>query len=676
MAYESFKEFAAKQDELEQMIKDTQSDMELLDVERAVTRLGELRAKVASDTFKIMVMGDFKTGKSTFINALLGEEILPAFATPTTAIINEIKYGEEPKAVLHYLNPQPAELYDGVPEPALAYIKTHEGEEIPPATIPVDEIEDYVVIPMGMDPRDVSKQSPFAKVELFWPLDILKDGVEIVDSPGLKESPVRTQVTMNYLSNADAVIFAISALAAGAKDNIDFIERTLPQYGITEQSLFCVVNRFNQVRNDRERAKVKAFVDDLMKPYTSHLYYINALAGLEGRERGDEALLEESKIPVVEHELARYLANDRGKVKLATPAREAVRCIRRDILEDVIPQRRRALALGLDELKERYAAAKPEIDKLDQQRQLIVAKAEALINGMEPDVRRYAISYFNELPTQVRAWVDEYTPQTEVSPNPLHLKRDVNALATELNDYLMQKLDEETRAWMAGPFAKLVEDKALSLQDSLEERLDDFYVSLDEVKLGVTGGNPEETPGIPTWQRVAAGVAGLYAGGVGLAIIGSSEGFSKEYVKNAGLLAGGSFVLAFLGLFNPVTIVLLIGGSTLFSLNNSRDSAVNSTKKSAVDQYCKTLAEKGDELVDSAVKGAMDNLSKIKDAISQSISGEIDQMQTELEGVIAEMEKGKENVDHQRAQLDEYEKDLRTKADTLDTFIFELAKQN
>ena len=64
--------------------------------------LHSLKERVHSDNFKVLVLGEFKRGKSTFINALLGNEILPAYATPCTAIINEVKWGDSPSALLHY----------------------------------------------------------------------------------------------------------------------------------------------------------------------------------------------------------------------------------------------------------------------------------------------------------------------------------------------------------------------------------------------------------------------------------------------------------------------------------------------------------------------------------------------------------------------------------------------
>ncbi len=67
------------------------------------SKLQKIYQAVLTDTFKVLVIGEFKRGKSTFINAMLGQKVLPAYATPTTAIISEVKWGAEPKALLHYL---------------------------------------------------------------------------------------------------------------------------------------------------------------------------------------------------------------------------------------------------------------------------------------------------------------------------------------------------------------------------------------------------------------------------------------------------------------------------------------------------------------------------------------------------------------------------------------------
>ena len=54
------------------------------------TALLDLKKKLENDNFKVLVIGEFKNGKSTFINSLMGEKVLPAYSTPCTAVINEV----------------------------------------------------------------------------------------------------------------------------------------------------------------------------------------------------------------------------------------------------------------------------------------------------------------------------------------------------------------------------------------------------------------------------------------------------------------------------------------------------------------------------------------------------------------------------------------------------------
>jgi len=51
---------------------------------------------------RVTVLGEFSTGKSTLINALLGEHLLPTRVTPTTAVITKLVHGPEYTALVHY----------------------------------------------------------------------------------------------------------------------------------------------------------------------------------------------------------------------------------------------------------------------------------------------------------------------------------------------------------------------------------------------------------------------------------------------------------------------------------------------------------------------------------------------------------------------------------------------
>src|SRR5271168_3111699 len=61
-----------------------------------------LEGKLESGEFRLAVLGQMKRGKSSFINALLGADVLPTGVLPVTAIITEVRYASAPSAVIVY----------------------------------------------------------------------------------------------------------------------------------------------------------------------------------------------------------------------------------------------------------------------------------------------------------------------------------------------------------------------------------------------------------------------------------------------------------------------------------------------------------------------------------------------------------------------------------------------
>ena len=277
--------FKVKHQQLTDILARTADITSNMDMVQPTENLKKLQEKVKNDSFKIQVVGTFKNGKSTFINSFLGEEILPAYTLPATAVINEVKYGEKKRAVLHFCQPMPkdARMTD-IPSRAFDHMKKYNIDNIPPMEIPYDEIESYVVIPKGKDPKEAMKESPFEKVELFWPMELLKNGVEIIDSPGLNEAESRTKVTMEYLTKADAIIFLLTADRLCSQDEMNFVEYNLKGNGF--ESPFFVINKFDIPRK-REREEIKDFAYGKLENYTtfgkSGFYFVSAINALDGK---------------------------------------------------------------------------------------------------------------------------------------------------------------------------------------------------------------------------------------------------------------------------------------------------------------------------------------------------------------------------------------------------------
>ncbi|XP_019616611.1 PREDICTED: uncharacterized protein LOC109464110 isoform X2 [Branchiostoma belcheri] len=144
----------------------------------------------------ILVAGETSSGKSSLLNLILGEELLPTSTLSTTSVICEIRYGQKRKVKVF----------------------TWEGEmiEVPLSDADDDKsslqkLSEYVHQKGKRDEEDF----PYKKAEIYLPVDFLKDGITIVDSPGVGESEKMDEVVYDYLQEAFAFIYVINSSNAG-----------------------------------------------------------------------------------------------------------------------------------------------------------------------------------------------------------------------------------------------------------------------------------------------------------------------------------------------------------------------------------------------------------------------------------------------------------------------------
>ena len=285
----------------------------------------DLIEQLKNDTFKIQIVGYVKNGKSTFVNALLGKELLPSDDLPCTIAVNEIKYGKSPKAVVNFCTPLPTGMLEDIPVETKQHIVKHKlgkdnGKDVPVPSmeVPYDQLSKYVAVPtipddvlFGEDEtalsdfiQKIDNESPYNVVELYYPSEILSNGVEFVDSPGLGDTKKRTQTTLGYLKKADAVIYILDALTPLTEKEKDILETVLLKNGFND--LIMVINRFD-LRNYKRN--IHAYIQQQAKPYTvnKNIFAVSAKDAVDGFERGDNALLEKSGIPAFKQYLVEYL---------------------------------------------------------------------------------------------------------------------------------------------------------------------------------------------------------------------------------------------------------------------------------------------------------------------------------------------------------------------------------
>lgn len=669
---EQLGQFREQKERLVAMISDSANVISELNMTSACENLHKLSGKVNNDSFKIMVVGTFKNGKSTFINSLLGENVLPAYARPCTAVINEVKYGEKKEAVLHFRSPLPESLPSSISPKAMAHMKQYGMKDIPPLNIPYEEIEDYVVIPMGEDPNELLLESPYEKVELFWPLKLLEDGVEIIDSPGLNEAETRTRVTLDYLAKADAILFVLNAAALCSMAEMDFIENNLKAYGFTDP--FFVVNRFDVIR-DREKEEIKQFAHSKLDEYTTNeIFFVSAQDALDGEMENNPELYKKSNMVSFTAVLSSFLTRDKGKVKLSQPSRELKRILNSEALYKIIPGQRTMLSASLDDVKNRYEKAKPQLENLKNKRDQIVARLDLRIEQSRHEFQRATNKNALAIADMIPGWISSYKPKASFST--FHPKDSAKRIAMEISDYVTQKIQEQQKKWKDEVMLPLAQERALYIFDSADQDLTKLYSELDSLTIAISGGQEIEAKDVPLWQRIAGAGAGVLLGLPDVAIAGGMNGLSKDLLKNLGIVLGTEALLIFIvGALNPLVLIGgmlagLLGGGAL-----NANSAVNKIKEKLSQTYVSAICDKAQDNSYELASKICKQLSDISKDIYTAVETEINGVEQQVNGIIKEMEKGKANIDARKKVLDSCEARIKSISSDLDAFTFELIEQ-
>lgn len=229
--------------------------------------------------FKVLVMGTFKNGKSTTINALIGRELLPVGATAATAVISQVLYGTDTGNVKIFKNSS------AIPElmPLGRFMEEYKL---------TDEDMEMIEDTGGLDRfSDVDYVTLESEHELF------RDGVQLIDSPGLGEAVARTKTTNTFIPQANAVVFLLDATHLFSDLEKQYIKKHFAYVEPKPRNVFFVVNRMNQT-NDPEAIQRQCkkmlrpvfTIDEVFDEelYDNRVFFINAYGAFQMRKEGRE----------------------------------------------------------------------------------------------------------------------------------------------------------------------------------------------------------------------------------------------------------------------------------------------------------------------------------------------------------------------------------------------------
>jgi GTP-binding protein EngB required for normal cell division len=312
-----------------------------------LAQLRVLRRRLAEERLQMAVLGQFKRGKSTFINALLGAAVLPTGVVPLTALATFISWGPEPRIVV---------LLKGG---ALR-------QEFAPQTIA--EIRD-TLFRFVAEEANPENRLGVERVELFFPADLLADGTVLIDTPGVGSTlKHNTEAAFQVLPECDAVLFVVSADPPITELEIDYLCRLKSE----TVRIFYILNKADYLQPEDRRALVdflrKTLADKAVIDAEPQIFCVSARDGLSARETGTDQLLAASGIAAIEDHLVRSLANEKKRWLDWAVRSKAVYVLTHAATE--LDLRQRALAMPLEELAAKSHAFQEALRSIEDQRRV------------------------------------------------------------------------------------------------------------------------------------------------------------------------------------------------------------------------------------------------------------------------------------------------------------------
>lgn len=292
---------------LAEQLRTLRESMVVLGLEHGEQQCAELIVKLAEDRFTLAVVGQFKRGKSSLMNAIIGRDLLPTGVLPLTSAITVLKYGPTERLVVYREDS----------------IFTNE--------LPVSSLPDYVT-EIG-NPGNEKKVKSVC-VEL--PVPFLRCGIEFVDTPGVGSAiATNTMTTYDFLPKCDAVLFVTSVDTPMTSIELDFIKE-VQEY---VDKIFFVVNKTDLI-TDNERDEVLRFVIETIRSQIGcnvvKVFPVSARLGIIARTSGDPVLYEQSGIKALEEALVSFLSEEKSIAFLSAVANKALRVMDEEVGQDVI----------------------------------------------------------------------------------------------------------------------------------------------------------------------------------------------------------------------------------------------------------------------------------------------------------------------------------------------------
>lgn len=301
-------------------IKNIQSIVkDYYDGDKIADELDIVAEQLSTKKYRVAIIGEFKRGKSSLVNCILGTELLPTDILPTTAVVNRIIYGTESKIEINYK--------DGRTE-----VKS------------VKELSDYAT---KLDKEKEAVAAGIREIVISYPSVFCQNNIELLDTPGLNDDEFMDKTTMDVLDKIDTAIVVTKADIAVSETEKKLICNLIEQEDI--YNLVFVVTFMDRVMDEDDEedcsSRVIKTVEDRIRKDTYEMFCkkhendeallkkaekilqnpmilpVSSRFAMQGFTNDNKKLLEKSNFPYLKNKLMEILTANQEKDMLCKAAR-------------------------------------------------------------------------------------------------------------------------------------------------------------------------------------------------------------------------------------------------------------------------------------------------------------------------------------------------------------------
>jgi len=317
-------------------------------------RVDEEMKKLEDNLFYLVVLGQFKRGKTTLINALLGENLLPTAVVPLTSVITLIRYGKNRSVTVNFLN--------GTSQNILF----HE-------------------LPFYITERENPMNSRGVKVvEITLPSSFLEGGVVLVDTPGIGSTFLHnTETSYDFLPRADAALFVLSVDPPLSEAE----GRYLTDVASSVSTLFFVLNKVDYL-DEADRQESLHFSRSVIESYLGKdgvkIYPVEAKNALAAKLASDLTKLNRSGLTELEVDLQRFFRRKKVQVGFLAAIRRGLEYCQE--VKGLIDLEKKAAELPARDLESRIGAFEEQLKQVHHNRKDAMFIMEGEIKGLVKEV--------------------------------------------------------------------------------------------------------------------------------------------------------------------------------------------------------------------------------------------------------------------------------------------------